>query len=152
MQCQTACREWAKELLQRTATLPRRRVQWNCCNALPQRRGAVGIGPRAMHCHSASGQWKGNPCNAAPQCLEVVGCGTTAMHSHTAWGRWAVEVLQCTATLPVGGRQWNYSNKLPHCPGVAGNETPTMHCHTAHGHWAVELLQHTATLPVRSGQ
>ena len=57
------------ELLQCTATLPRGRGQWNCCNALPQRVGVVGAGIAAMHCHTAWRQGTGNPCNAPPHCL-----------------------------------------------------------------------------------
>ena len=74
------------------------------------------------------------------------------MHYLTAWGQWAVELLQCSATLPGGSGQWNSCNKLPHCMGAMGSATPSMNCHTAWRQCAVELLQFTATLPRGSGQ
>ena len=107
-----------------------------------------------------SGQW--NCCNALPHCPWAVGSATPAMHCLTARGQWAVQLLQCTASLPSG--QWavqllqcsaslaggsvqpNSSNTLPHCPGAVGNGTPAIHCHTAWGQWAVELVQCTDCL------
>ena len=74
------------------------------------------------------------------------------MHCLTALGQWAVELLQCTASLPGGSGQCNSCNALPHCLGAVGSATPAMHCLTAWGQWAVELLQYTATLPGGSGQ
>ena len=90
------------------------------------------------------------------------------MHCLTVWGQRAVELLQCTASLPLNGRQCNSCNALPHCLGAVdsatpamycltalgavGSATPAMHCLTALGQWAVELLQYTATLPGGSGQ
>ena len=77
----------------------------------------------ALHCivcallHCTCGQW-------------AVGCGTYAMHCHTAWGHWAVELLQCTATVPGGSGQWNSCNALPHCLGAVGGISPTMLCLT----------------------
>ena len=75
------------------------------------------------------------------------------MHCLTAWGQWAVELLQCTASLPGGSGQCNSCNALPHCPwgsghcnscnalphclGAVGIATPAMHCLTALGQWAV---------------
>ena len=71
------------------------------------------------------------------------------MHRHTAQGHWAVELLQCTATVPVGSGQQNCCNAPPHCPRAVGSGAATMHRHTARGQWAVELPQcGTATLPV----
>ena len=61
------------------------------------------------------------------------------MHRLTGWGHWAVQLLQCTATLPWG--RWNSCNAVPHCLGAVGSATLAMHCHTAWGRWAVELLQ-----------
>ena len=76
-------------------------------------------------------------------------------------GQWAVELLQCTATLPGGNGQCGSCNALPHCLwavgvellfapphclGVVGGGTPAMHCLTAWGQWGVELLQCTASL------
>ena len=54
------------------------------------------------------------------------------MHCPTAWGQWAVEVLQCTASLPGGSGQWNSCNALPHCLGAVGSGTPAMHLVTWH--------------------
>ena len=90
------------------------------------------------------------------------------MHCLTVWGQWAVQLLQSTASLPLGSRQCNSCNALPNCPGAVGSATPAMHCLpdlgavgsaapamlclTALGQWAMELLQYTATLPGGSGQ
>ena len=74
------------------------------------------------------------------------------MHCPTAWGQWAVQLLQCTASLPWGSGQRNSCNALPHCLGVVGSATPAMHCLTARGQWAVQPLQCTASLPWGSGQ
>ena len=73
------------------------------------------------------------------------------MHCLTAWGEWAVQLLQCTASLPGGSGHCNSRNALPHCPRAMGSETPAMHCRTASGQWAVQLLQCTASLPGGSG-
>ena len=91
----TACGLWAEEHLQCIATLPGGRGQCKFCNALSHCPGVVGSGTAAMHCHPARGQWA----SAIP-----------AMHCHTTRGRRAVELLQCTATLPVGSGQWNSCN------------------------------------------
>ena len=67
-------------------------------------------------------------------------------------GQWAVELLQCTATLPGGSGLWNSCNALPHRLAAVGSGTPVMHRHTAWGQWAVQLLQCTATPPGGGGQ
>ena len=85
MHCPTAWGQWAVQLLQRTASLPGGSGQWNSCNALP-------------HCLGGSGQC--NFCNALPHRPRAVGSGTPAMHCLTAWEQWAVQLLQCTASLP----------------------------------------------------
>ena len=69
------------------------------------------------------------------------------MHCLTAWGQRAVELLQCTASLPGGSGQCNPCNAPPNCLGAAGSGTPAMHCPTAWGQRAAELLQCTASLP-----
>ena len=74
------------------------------------------------------------------------------MHCLTAWGQWAVQLPQCTASLPRGSGQCNSCNALPHCLGALGSATPAMHCPTAWGQWAVQLLQCTASLPWGSRQ
>ena len=92
-----------------------------------------------------SGQW--NSCNALPHCLGAVDSATLAMHCLTVPEQWAVELLQCTTSLPWGSGQWNSCNALPHCLGAADSATSAMHCLTALGQWAVQLLQCTASLP-----
>ena len=74
------------------------------------------------------------------------------MHYPTAWGQWAVQILQCTASLPGGSGQCNSCNALPHCLGAVDSATPAMHCLTAWRQWAVQLLQCTASLPGGSRQ
>ena len=97
-----------------------------------------------------SGQW--NSCNALPHCLGAVDSATPAMRCLTVPEQWAVELLQCTTSLPWGSGQWNSCNALPHCLGAVGSGTPAMHCLTAWGQRAVDLLQCTASLPWGSGQ
>ena len=48
--------QWALELLQYTASLPWASGQWESCNTLPHRLGAVGSGSPAVHYLSAWGQ------------------------------------------------------------------------------------------------
>ena len=43
-----------------------------------------------------------NLCNALPHCLGAVGSATPAMHCHNAYEQWAVQLMQCTASLPGG--------------------------------------------------
>ena len=62
-----------------------------------------------------------NPCNALLHCLRAVGSGIPATHCLTAWGQWAVQLLQCSATLPGGSRECNSCNALPHCVGALGS-------------------------------
>ena len=137
MHCLTAWGQWAVQLLQCTASLPGGSGRCNFYNARPHCLGAVGSATPAMHCLTALG---------------AMGSGTLAMHCLTAWGQWAVQLLQCTASLPGGSGQWNSCNAPPHCLGAAGSGTPAMHCLTAWGQWAVQLLQCTASLPGGSGQ
>ena len=47
----------ALSFLQCTATLPRGQGHWNSCNALPHCLGAAGSATRAIHSHTAWGQW-----------------------------------------------------------------------------------------------
>ena len=61
-------------------------------------------------------------------------------------GQWAVQLLQCTASLPWGSRQCNSCNALPHCLGAVGSATPAMYCLTTWGQWTVQLLRCTASL------
>ena len=73
--------------------------------------------------------------------LGAVGSATPATHCLTAWGQLAVQLLQCTASLPGGSGQCNSCHALPHCLGAVGSATSAMHCLTALGQLAVELLQ-----------
>ena len=70
----------------------------------------------------------------------------------TAFGQWAVELLQCTASLPWGSGRVNSYNALPHCLVPVGSATPAMQCLTAWWKWAVQLLQCSASPPGGSGQ
>ena len=58
------------------------------------------------------------------------------MHYLTASVRWAMQLVQCTATLPRGRGLWNSCNALPH----------------RLGQWVVKVLQYTAQLPGGSAQ
>ena len=147
--------QWSVQLLQYTAALPGGSGQCNSCNAMP-------------HCLGAVGSATLNSCHALPHCLGAVGGATSTMHGPTAsgqravqllqctasvpWGQWEVELLQCTASLPGGSGQCNSCNALPHCLGAVGSGTPAMHRLNAWGQWAVQLLQCTASLPWGSGQ
>ena len=95
----SACGQWAVELLLCTATLPGGNGPWSAYNALPQRLGAVGGATLAIHCLKIWGQ-------GAVQLLHL--------HCQTAKGPWALELLQCTASLPGGSGQRNSCNALPH--------------------------------------
>ena len=74
------------------------------------------------------------------------------MHCLTALGQWAVQLLQCTASLPSGGRQCNSCNALPHCLGAVGSGIPAMLCPTAWGQGAAQLLQCPISLPGGRGR
>ena len=74
------------------------------------------------------------------------------MHRLITLEQWAVQLPQCTASLPGGSGQCNSCNTLPHCLGAVGSGTPAMHCLTAWGRWAVQLPQCTASLVGGSGQ
>ena len=140
MQCHTARRIWAVELLQRSASL------------LGVSRH-VGSGTPSTHCLTAWGQWaeellqcatplpwgsgQCNPCNPQPLYPGAVGSATPVLHGPTARGaggsgnpgksaslprrQWAVELLLCTATPPWGRGQCNPCTTLPHCLGAVGN-------------------------------
>ena len=56
------------------------------------------------------------------------------MHRLTTWGQWAVQLLQCTASLPGGSGPCSCCYALPNCLGAVGRGNPAMHCHTAWGH------------------
>ena len=68
MDCLIALGQWAVELLQCTASLPR----------------VVGSATLAMHCRIAPGQRAWNTCNTVPHHMAAVGRATPAMHYLTA--------------------------------------------------------------------
>ena len=78
-------------------------------------------------------------CRAALR-LWAVGSGSVAMYCLSACGQGAVEVVQLSAALPVGSRQWKSCNAPTHSLGIVDSGTAAMHCHTAWGKWGVELL------------
>ena len=128
MHCLTAWGQWVVQLLQYTASLPRGSGQWNSCNELPHRLGAMGCATPAMRYLIAWGHWavelllctatlltgsgQWNSYNALPHCLGAVGSATPALRGPTDWGD--------------GGS----------CPGGSRclkSGTPAMHCLTAWG-------------------
>ena len=145
MHCLTAWGQWAMQLLQCTVSLPVGSGQCNSCNG----RGTLVVGSATLAMGRELLLWTASLPASLPG---AVGGGAPAMHCHIACGQWAVQLLQCTASLPRGSGQWNSCNALPHCLGVVGTITPIMHCLTAWGLWAVQLLQCTASLPGGSGQ
>ena len=96
------------------------------------------------------GQWKWR--FALPHCRGAVGSATPAIRCLAARGQRALQLLQCTGSVPWGSGQCNSCNAPPHCPGAVGSGTSAMHCLTAWGQWAVQLLQCTVSLPRGSGQ
>ena len=164
MQCLPAWGQWAVELPQCTATMPRalgngtpamyRHTAWwqgalelVPCTVSP-RAGVVGHGTRSIHCHSACGKW----------------ARIRALHCLTARGQWAVVLVLCTASSSGGTRQricamrshttrghWISYYAVPHCLRAVGSGTRAMHCHNARGQLAVDLVQCTATLRGGSG-
>ena len=139
--------QWAVELLSCTASLPGGSGQCNSCNAMPRCLGALGSGTSAMRGPTSWGD--GESCPRDGRCLKSA---SPAMLNLTAWGQWAVQLLQCTATLPEGSGQRNSCNALPHCLWAVGSEARALHRHTVWAQWAVELLSFTASLPRGGGQ
>ena len=84
------------------------------------------------------------------------------MHRHIASGQWAVQLLQCSDTLPGGNGQCNSCNVVPHCMGEVGSGTLAMRGPTSWGDGdsylgggrclKTEFVQCTATLSGGSGQ
>ena len=70
MHCRTTWGQWAVQLLQYTASLPRGSGQCNSCNTLPYFLEAGDSESPAIHCFTTRG----------------VGSATPAMHCLTAWG------------------------------------------------------------------
>ena len=50
--------------------------------------------------------------------LGAVGSATPVKQCLAAWGQWAVQLVQCTATAPWGGGQWNSCNARAHQLGT----------------------------------
>ena len=88
MHCHNAWGQWALELVQRIASLPRGSGQCNSCKTLPHRLGTVGSGTLAMHGPTSWGD--GESCPRGGCSLKSA---TLAMHCLTAWGQWAVQLL-----------------------------------------------------------
>ena len=158
---------------QDTATLPGGSGPWNSCNALPHCLGHWAVGLSQCTASLPRGNGQGELLHCTASLLGSVGSATRAMHCYTAWGRRAMELLQrvgpsaggtesraqesvdperanllqCTATLPGGSRQWNSCHALPGCLKALSCAIPAMHCLTAWAVWAVELLQRTASPP-----
>ena len=72
MHCHTAWGQGAVELVQYTASLPRRSAHWNSCNALPHCMGAVGNGTPAMRGPTGWGDMES--CTGGGRCLKSA-CG-----------------------------------------------------------------------------
>ena len=150
MQCHTAYGPWAIEFLQFPATPPVGSEQWNSCSFPPHHLWAVGTGTPAMHCHTTCRRRAGTP--IVLHLIAWVSGRRNCCHGHGAWGQWVVELLGCTATLPLGIGQWNSCSFPPSCLWAVGGVIVAIHRHAPEGHWAVEFLQCTATLPGDSGQ
>ena len=81
---------------------------------MPHYLGAVGSETSAMHCLTTAQRagrllrcnitLPGKTSNELPHCLGVVGSGIPIMHYLIAYGKWALQLLQCTASLPGGKR------------------------------------------------
>ena len=91
----------------------------------------------------------GESCPRGGCCLKSASLATRCL---TARKQWAVQLLQCTASLPGSSGQCNSCDSVPHCLGAVGSATPATHSLTAWAQWAVQLLQRTASLPGGSGQ
>ena len=79
--CLTTWGQWAMELLQRTASLPRGTGQWSSCNAPADKLEGREVLPRRWPLPE-----KRTSYDALPKCLGALGSATNAMHCLTAWG------------------------------------------------------------------
>ena len=77
-------------------------AQWKSCNALPQCLGIIGSETHVMHATLPEGNGPWNACNSLPQCLGASGSGTLVIHCCIVRGQYAGELLQWSATLPMG--------------------------------------------------
>ena len=139
--CHTAQGQWAVGLLQCTASLLGGNRHCNSCNVRSHQARGRGVVPRRRSLPKERYSY-----NALPHCLGAVGSATPAMHCRTPFGLWAVQLPQCTASLPGGSGRCNSRNTMRQCLGVVGSRTPATYCLTAWGKWAVQLLQCTASL------
>ena len=146
MHCLGACRQWAEELLQRTASLRRGSGQWNSINASRHCLGQWAVGLRV------GGE---TPTRHRLNAFGAVGSGTPATHRLTARGQWAVGLLQCTASLPGAVRQYVVLQRTAslsggqwvaqplqctvHCLGAVGCGTPATYCPTSWGQRRTKL-------------
>ena len=91
----TAWGQWAVQFRQCIATPPRGGGQWTSCNARAHQLGGRGVLSKSRCLMSGTPRLHG---------LGAVGGApkerNPAMHCHAAWGQWAVQLVQCTASLP----------------------------------------------------
>ena len=75
------------------------------------------------------GSWQYTCCNALHHCGGGSAQWNSIMPRNAARVQWAVQLFQCTTSLPraVG------PSTLPHSLGAVGSATPVMYCHT--GQW-----------------
>ena len=100
-----------------------------------------------MHCHFSMG---------------AEGSAIPAIRCLSALGQWAVQLLQCTASLPGSSGRWNSCHALPQQPGAVGSGPSAISASTSWGDGesrprggrclTKELLQRTASLPGGGGQ
>ena len=96
------------------STLPHCRAQWAVMffTTLPHCRWAVGSGILQCNATALQGeQYHTVHCH-------IVGGGGGSGDATVAEGLWAVQILQCSATLWRGSRQWRYCSAAPHCSGA----------------------------------
>ena len=140
------------QLLQYTATLRELKCPLPPGNAAVHCTGSNVPYPRAVRQHIAADPLPTAPRHRGNALQDFHNPCPKARHYLTAWGLWAVELLQCTASLPGGSAQWNSCNALFHCLGAVGSGKPAMHCVTAWGQWPLWLLPYSAKLLGGSGQ
>ena len=101
----------ALELMLCNASEPLGTGPWNSFFAMPHRLRAVwrvGDGPWNSFC-------------SLPHRLWAVSRKTPSLHYLTTYGQCAMELLLCTASLPMGNGQQNFSCALSHCLWAVGS-------------------------------
>ena len=89
--------QWAMDLVQYTAALPRGTGRWHCCSTLPHYLGAMGNGTHAIH------------------------LGTAYCTRPHRLAQWALELLLFRAALPCGIGKWISCCLPPQCLGAMGS-------------------------------